>query len=331
VRGAARRGADLTRRLLAFSRRQTLQPKETDLNKLVQGMEGLLRRTFREDIEIHCKLAPDLWPAMIDGPQVENALLNLAVNARDAMPHGGRLVIETANFRLDDETARTFRFAATTGDYVMLSVNDSGTGIAPELQKRVFEPFFTTKEAGKGTGLGLSMVYGFVKQSGGFVNIYSELGHGTVVKLYLPRGAATGVLAEDAPVAGGRAAGGHERILVVEDDELVRQFVVLRLKEFGYTVLDAPDGVSALAMLRSEGPVDLLFTDVVLPKGMNGRAVAEEARRLYPRLKVLFTSGYTQDAFVDRGTLDPGTVLLSKPYEKDELARKVRAVLDALV
>ena len=329
VRSAARRGADLTRRLLAFSRRQTLQPKATDLNRLVREMEGLLRRTLRADIEIRMNLVADLWPAMVDAPQVENAILNLALNARDAMPSGGRLRIDTANFRLDEEVAATFRFAAAAGDYVALSIGDTGTGIPPELQERVFEPFFTTKEAGEGTGLGLSMVYGFVKQSGGFVNIYSEVGHGTVVKLCLPRAAEARARSDDEQAAGSAVVGGQERILVVEDDELVRGFVVLRLKEFGYKVIDAADGVAALALLGSEEPVDLLFTDVVLPKGMNGRALAEEARRRYPGLKVLFTSGYTQDAFADRDKLDPGFVLLNKPFEKNELARKIREALDA--
>ncbi len=266
---------------------------------------------------------------MVDGAQVENALLNLAVNARDAMPNGGKLSIETANSRLDEETIDAYRLEAVPGDYVALSVADTGTGMPAEVLKRAFEPFFTTKPVGKGTGLGLSMIYGFVKQSGGFVKIYSEPNQGTMVKLYLPR---TKDPVAEAPRGKEAEIGdlrGRECILVVEDDELVRNYVVSRLDGLGYRVLEAEDGKAAVALIEKGLDVDLLFTDVVLPEGLNGRQLADEARRLRPDVKILFTSGYTQETMVHHGKLDPGIALLNKPYRREDLARKIRQILDA--
>jgi signal transduction histidine kinase/CheY-like chemotaxis protein len=325
--GAARRGAELTHRLLAFARRQTLQPKVVDVNALVRSLEPMLRRTLGEHIEIDLRCAEALWPALVDQGQLENALLNLCLNARDAMPGGGKLTFETQNAALDEACTRR-HLEVLPGPYVMVAVSDTGQGIAPEHQGRVFEPFFTTKEKSKGTGLGLAMVYGFVKQSRGHIALYSELGHGTTLKLYLPRPLSfteaaqeTGRTARAAPI------GGHETILLVEDDPAVRQYSVEQLRSFGYQVIEAVDGPSALAIIALGADLDLLFTDVVMPGGMNGRALASEALRLRPRLRVLYTSGYTDDAIVHHGTLDPGVQLLSKPYHRADLDSAVRAAL----
>ena len=322
----ARRAAQLTQRLLAFSRRQPLQPKPTDVNGLIAGMSELLGRTLGEIVEIAITPAPNLWRVEVDPNQLENALLNLAINARDAMPEGGRLTIETANETVD---ARTRDIAP--GEYVTISVADTGVGMARDVLERAFEPFFTTKEVGKGTGLGLSMVYGFVRQSGGYVKAISELGGGATVRIYLPR-----LVGEDArhpgeaqpePVEPRR--GGGETILVCEDDDHVRAYSVGVLRDLGYHVLEAHDGPSALRLLeRQDGRVDLLFTDVVLPSGMTGAALAERARALRPSLKVLFASGYARDAIVHHGRLDPGVELISKPFTFNNLAGRVRAVLD---
>ncbi len=322
----ARRAAQLTQRLLAFSRRQPLQPKPTDVNGLIAGMSELLGRTLGEIVEIAIAPAPNLWRVEVDPNQLENALLNLAINARDAMPEGGRLTIETANEKVD---ARTRDIAP--GEYVTISVADTGVGMARDVLERAFEPFFTTKEVGKGTGLGLSMVYGFVRQSGGYVKAISELGGGATVRIYLPR-----LVGEDArhpgeaqpePVEPRR--GGGETILVCEDDDHVRAYSVGVLRDLGYHVLEAHDGPSALRLLeRQDGRVDLLFTDVVLPSGMTGAALAERARALRPSLKVLFASGYARDAIVHHGRLDPGVELISKPFTFNNLAGRVRAVLD---
>jgi PAS domain S-box-containing protein len=322
---AAARGAELTRHLLAFARKQPLQPCETDLNTLLVGAAKLLRPTLGEHIEIESVLADDAWPALVDPSQLTSAVLNLAINARDAMPTGGRLTLETRNIELDEVYAKE-NPDVTPGPYVMVAVSDTGTGISPEIRDKVFEPFFTTKGVGKGTGLGLSMVFGFIKQSGGHIKIYSEVGHGTSMKMYLPRaGDGAEAAAETEPA---RAQGGTETILVVEDDALVRNNVVMQLASLGYKTVEAANGVEALDQVETNGKIDLLFTDVVIPGGMNGRQLADEIGRRNPDVKVLFTSGYTQEAIVHHGRLDPGVLLLGKPYRKADLARMVRVALD---
>jgi PAS domain S-box-containing protein len=326
ARLAAERAGNLTSRLLAFSRRQPLQPVATDLNVLVRGMTEILHHALGERVELEGVLSPRLWSVEVDQNQLEAAVLNLAVNARDAMPEGGKLTIETANTRLD-ETYQETDTEVIPGQYVLLSVTDTGSGMPKDMLARVFEPFFTTKEAGKGTGLGLSMVYGFVKQSGGHVTLYSEVGDGTCVKLYFPR-----YLGPDAPAKDPlesqplRAAQG-EVVLIVEDNDAVRSYAVMSLNELGYKVLEASDAETALPLLRSGGRIDLLLTDVVLP-GRSGRALAEEAAGLRPGLKVLYTTGYSRNAIVHHGRLDPGVELLSKPFTFDQLAANVRRVLD---
>ncbi|HYE00529.1 MAG TPA: ATP-binding protein [Alphaproteobacteria bacterium] len=327
ARRGAERAAVLTQRLLAFSRKQALSPQPLGLNTLVGEMMELIRRTIGEQIDVETVLAAGLWPSYADPHQVENALLNLVINARDAMPGGGRLTIETANSHLDDAYAAAHDVAP--GQYVMICVTDTGTGMPPEVQARVFEPFFTTKEVGQGTGLGLSMVYGFVRQSRGHVKIYSEPGHGTTVKIYLPRhnGEARAVPAPGV-VAPAPLRGQGEVVLVVEDDEDVRRTVVQHLGELGYAVLEAPDGATALAVLAAAPRIDLLFTDVVLPGG-SGRELVERARALRPELRrVLYATGYTRNAIVHNGVLDAGVDLLSKPFTQEALARKLREVLD---
>jgi PAS domain S-box-containing protein len=322
---AAMRGADLTRQLLAFARKQPLQPQRTDLNALVAGAAKLLRPTLGEQIEIESVLADDAWPALIDPSQLTSALLNLSINARDAMPNGGQLTLETRNVVLDETYAKE-NAEVVPGPYVMVAVSDTGTGIPAELRDKVFDPFFTTKEVGKGTGLGLSMVFGFIKQSGGHIKIYSEVGHGTAVKMYLPR--ASGVADAVAETAPARPRGGSETVLVVEDDALVRNNAVMQLASLGYKTIEAATGQEALHLIDSNGAIDLLFTDVVIPGGMNGRELADTAQRRKPDMRVLFTSGYTQNAITHHGRLDPGVLLLSKPYRKTDLARMVRVALD---
>jgi PAS domain S-box-containing protein len=325
---AAERGATLVRQMLAFSRRQTLIPEALALNDLAAGMEDLLKRTLGEHIEIDMKLAASLWPVMADKAQVESALLNLAINARDAMPGGGKLTIETGNHHLDADYAAN-NAEVVPGDYAMLAVTDTGTGMPPEVIERAFEPFFTTKEVGKGTGLGLSMIYGFAKQSGGHLKIYSEVAHGTTLRLYLPRQrvstAAESAAAMPATVQHPR---GGETILVVEDDPLVRSFVLQQLRDLGYSVLEAADGPQARRLLESDAAIDLLLTDVVMPGGITGRELAAGAQRRRPTLKTLYTSGYTENSIVHQGKLDAGVHFLSKPFRRQELALKVRAVLD---
>jgi PAS domain S-box-containing protein len=325
---AAERGATLVQRLLAFSRRQTLIPEVLDLNRLAADMEDLLRRTLGEDIEIELKLNPPLWAALADKGQVENTLLNLTVNARDAMPAGGKLTIETGNMHLDEDYAANSP-EVMPGDYVMLAVTDTGNGMPADVLERAFEPFFTTKEVGKGSGLGLSMIYGFAKQSGGHVKIYSEVGHGTTVRLYLPRQAAAVASATPAPAMQQEHPRGGETILVVEDNADVRAFVVRHLHELGYRVIEAKDGPAALRVLEQPTAVDLLLTDVVMPGGMTGRQLSDEARRRRPDLKTLFISGYTEDSIVHQGKLDPGVNFLSKPFRRRDLALKVREALEA--
>ena len=324
---AAERAATLTQRLLAYSRRQALDPEPVDVNQLATGMDDMLRRTLGEDIEVVVQLLPDIWPVLADRAQVENSLVNLVVNARDAMPDGGKLIIETANVHLD-ETYAERNAEVTPGPYAMLAVTDTGTGMPQDVVERAIEPFFTTKPPGKGTGLGLSMIYGFAKQSGGHLKIYSEIGHGTTVRLYLPRVAMALEPAAPAPATLENFSGG-ETILVVEDDEAVRTLVVSQLEDLGYHVIEAADGRAAQEILRIGVPIDLLFTDVVMPGGISGRRLAEEATRERPGLRTLFTSGYTENSIVHHGRLDPGVNLLSKPYKKRDLALKVREVLDA--
>ena len=326
LRGADRAAA-LTQQLLAFARRQPLEPKPINLNRMVARMTDLLRRTLGESIAIETVLAGGIWWISADTNQLESAILNLAVNARDAMPNGGRLTIETANTFLDEAYA-SVHTDVTAGQYAMIAVSDTGAGMTPEVISQAFEPFFTTK-GGKGTGLGLSSVYGFVKQSGGHVKIYSELGQGTTVKLYLPRLALEppSEAAAEARVQPERAA--HATILLVEDDDDVREYSQEILSELGYHVLAARDGAEALSQLETSDAVQLLFTDVGLPGPLDGRQLADEARRRRPKLKVLFTTGYARNAIVHQGRLDPGVELITKPFTYAALALKLRQVLEA--
>jgi PAS domain S-box-containing protein len=328
ARAAAELGASLTQQLLAFARRQPLNPKVIDLNKLVLSMSDWLRRALGEAIQIDTVLADDLRETFADPSQIENALLNLSINARDAMPKGGTLTIETANVELDEDYAAS-KADVSPGQYVMLSVSDTGHGISSEVKDRAFEPFFTTKEAKSGTGLGLSMVYGFAKQSGGHLSLYSELGRGTTVKLYLPQ-SSVGAEMESVPeIATQGLQTGGETVLVVEDNPRVRRVTVKRLTDLGYVVLEAEDGKSALAILEEGQTIDLLFTDVLMPGGMTGGDLAREALRLRLGMKVLFTSGYPSEAAIQKGLLDKGAKLLSKPYSKAELISSIRTTLDA--
>jgi len=323
---AADRGAELTARLLAFARKQPLQPRNFDPNEVATEVVKLLRPTLGEHIDVVWNLETDVWPAHADPSQVVTALLNLAVNARDAMPQGGKLTLETANVHLDDIYASAHSEVAA-GPYVMFAVSDTGPGIPVAIREKVFEPFFTTKEVGRGTGLGLSMVYGFVKQSGGHIKLYSEEGQGTTFKIYLPRAdsdrnEAASDIAPQAPV-------GNEVILVVEDDEIVRQSVTAQLASLGYKTITASTAAEALALIDSGVAFDLLFTDLVMPGPMGGNELATEAAKRRDSLKVLFTSGYTQSAIIHHGRLKAGVLLLPKPYRKPDLARMVRKALGA--
>ncbi len=321
---SAQRAASLTHRLLAFARRQSLDTKPSDINKLVAGMEDLLHRTLGEHIELRTMLDPEIWPAMTDDNQLENAILNLAINARDAMPDGGRLTIETGNSRLDEAYAR-LNDDVTAGDYVVIAVTDTGSGMTADVLAKAFDPFFTTKPIGEGTGLGLSMIYGFVKQCAGHVRIYSEVGTGSSVKMFFPRAVAD-VAAED-DGAGEVPLGRGETVLVVEDDPTVRLLMIDVLEELGYRHLEAPDGNAAIPILRSRQRIDLLLTDVGLPH-MNGRQLAEIARSVRPGLRVLFVTGYAEKAAVRHGFLEPGMEMLTKPFALDALAMKVREMIE---
>ncbi len=323
----ARRAAVLTQRLLAFSRQQPLAPQVVDANRLVSGMSELIRRTIGETIAVETVLGGGLWPCFADPAQLENALINLAVNARDAMPDGGKLTIETANAHVDDLYVAANPYA-TPGQYVMIGVTDTGAGMSTEVIERAFEPFYTTKGPGHGTGLGLSQVFGYVKQSGGHVKIYSEPGRGTTLRLYLPRHFGEAAAAEEwrPPAAAVPQGQGDQVILVVEDEEQVRVMTVEALRDLGYQVVDAPDGAAALARLEAMARLDLLFTDVVMP-GMNGRELADRVRAARPDTPVLFTTGYTRNAVVHNGMLDPGVAFLAKPFTIDQLARKVAEAL----
>ena len=328
AQGAARRAAALTHRLLAFSRRQTLDPKPTDVNRLVFGMEELIRRTIGPSIELETVGAAGLWPALVDASQLENALLNLCINARDAMPDGGRITIETANKWLDRWTAD--HHTIPDGQYLSLCVTDTGTGMTPEVIARVFEPFFTTKPIGAGTGLGLSMIYGFAHQSGGQVRIYSEVGQGTTVCIYLPRHQGEGEVVEPLPTPAElpRAEQG-ETVLVVDDEPTVRMLVADILDELGYTAIEADDGPSGLRILQSDARIDLLISDVGLPGGMNGRQMADAARVSRPELKVLFITGYAENSVVGNGHLAHGMQVLTKPFAVDVMADRIRAIIGA--
>ena len=324
---AALRGAELTHRLLAFSRQQALDARETQINEILPQFHLLAERTIGVDITIETRPATGLWPTMIDAGQLENALLNLAINARDAMPDGGRLVIETANQVLAEDDTAVYE-DLQPGDYVMIAVSDSGTGMPAAVRARAFEPFFTTKDVGAGSGLGLSMVFGFARQSGGQVLIDSENDEGTTVRIYLPRMVETasvesteGEIEQDRPT-------GNETILVVEDEADVLAYLVRALNRLGYNVLQAMDGPEALDVMASSGAIDLLLTDVILPREMNGRDVANAFRKQFPAAAVLYSSGYTREVLDSRGQLDEDVALLSKPFRPRALARRVREVLD---
>ncbi len=326
VFGAAQRGADLTHRLLAFARRQTLAPRAVDLNRLLADLAPLLRRSLGEAVSVETLLATGLWTALVDTGQLENAVLNLAINARDAMPEGGRIVIETANAVLDDGYVASHPGLAS-GPYVLLTVSDTGSGIAPEHLLHIFEPFFTTKEPGRGTGLGLAMVYGFVKQSGGHVAVYSEPGHGTTVKLYLPRVREQAAAAPaEAPEA--EIDGAGRLVLLVEDEPLVRAFGAAQLRRLGFRVLEADRATGALALLRRDPQIALLFTDVVMPGGCNGVELADAARALRPGLPVLFCSGYAESVVLQQGRSSLRAPLLAKPYRRADLVRKLHQALE---
>jgi len=327
IANAAVRGSELTNRLLAFSRKQPLDPKVLDVASLIQGMDGLLRRTVPENIDIEIVRSSGLWKIEADASQLESAILNLAVNARDAMPDGGSLTIEMANAVLDDDYV-AMEPDVRPGQYVVIVVTDTGTGMPPDVLARVFEPFFTTKEVGQGSWLGLSMVFGFVKQTGGHMRVYSELGEGTAIKMYFPRSLAKQENNMSDRVGRKKITGGTETVLVVEDDVAVREYVSAQLQSLGYNVLEASAGAEAMEVLSQTDEIDLLFTDVVMPGGMGGRELADTARHLRPGLKVLFTSGYTENSIVHQGRLDPGIKLLNKPYRREQLAVKVREVLD---
>jgi PAS domain S-box-containing protein len=323
---SAQRGASLTQRLLAFSRRQALEPHEVDLNRLVGNMSDLLRRTLGETISIETILAGGLWRTFIDGNQLESALLNLAINARDAMRNGGKLTIETGNTYLDDEYA-ALNAEVTAGQYLLVAVSDNGCGMSTEVAARAFEPFFTTKPEGRGTGLGLSQVYGFVKQSGGHIKIYSEPGKGTSIKVYIPR--YLGAAEPEQPSRRHEVSllGRGEKILVVDDDDEVREYLHVALTSLGYSALETHDAESALEVLAQQADIALLFTDLGLP-GLNGRALADQARIRLPGLKVVYTTGYARNAIVHHGLVDPGVNLLPKPFTVETLGRKIRQVLE---
>jgi signal transduction histidine kinase len=327
---SAQRATTLTSRLLAFSRRQPLDPKPLKADRLVQDIGELLQRSIGEHITLELVASPGIWPALADPNELEQALLNLAVNARDAMPAGGKLTIETQNVFLDEAYLSTVAEPVSPGQYVMIAVSDTGHGMDGDTLSHVFEPFFTTKETGKGTGLGLSQVYGFLRQSGGHVRVYSEVDQGTTVKLYLPRfhgAVATAVAAPSRPDV--TLLRGNEHLLVVEDDDGVLAYSSGVLRELGYNVIEAADAASALKALEDHPQIDLLFTDVVLPGGVHGHKLAAEVRERRPGVHVLFTSGYTRNAIVHNGRLDPGVQLITKPFTYEELALRVRRLLDS--
>jgi PAS domain S-box-containing protein len=327
ARGAVKRASALTHRLLAFSRRQTLDPKPTDVNRLLSDLEELVRRTVGPSVRVEVVGASGLWPTLVDPNQLENAILNLCINARDAMPDGGELTIETSNKWIDELAGR--RHDLPVGQYVSVCVTDTGTGMTPEVIAKAFDPFFTTKPLGEGTGLGLSMVYGFARQSEGQVRIYSEVGQGTTMCLYLPRHL------DDAPMEEEDTAsepleptGEGEVVLVVDDEPTIRMLITEVLAEAGYAVIEAPDGPAGLRVLESNARIDLLITDVGLPGGMNGRQVADAARVSRPDLKVLFITGYAENAVIGRGRLEKGMFVLTKPFQMEVLASRIREIIE---
>ncbi len=325
AQGAANRAAALTHRLLAFSRRQTLAPKPTDIKQLVSSMEDLIGRTIGPNVELETINAVGLWPSLIDPSQLENAILNLCINARDAMPDGGKITIETGNRWIDERMAK--ERGLEPGQYISLCVSDTGTGMTPEVIEKAFDPFFTTKPIGVGTGLGLSMIYGFAQQSGGAVRIYSEPDQGTLVCVYLPRHWGATDAEELAPELAAAPRGEGETVLVVDDEPTVRMLVTEVLSDLGYNALEAEDGAAGLRMLNSAARIDLLVTDVGLPGGLNGRQVADAARALRPGLKVLFITGYAENAVLSHGHLDPGMHVLTKPFAMDALASRIRDLI----
>jgi nitrogen-specific signal transduction histidine kinase/CheY-like chemotaxis protein len=327
ARGAANRAAALTHRLLAFSRRQTLAPKPTDVKQLVSSMEELIARTIGPQIELETVNGAGLWPTLIDSSQLENAILNLCINARDAMPEGGKITIETGNRWFDRRTAKERRLEP--GQYISLCVSDTGTGMSPEVQAKAFDPFFTTKPIGVGTGLGLSMIYGFAEQSGGAVTIYSELGQGTMVCIYLPRHWGDAEQRDHVDETAAAPRGDGETVLVIDDEPTVRMLVSEVLADLGYVAIEAGDGAAGLKVLNSDARVDLLVTDVGLPGGLNGRQVADAARAVRPGLKTLFITGYAENAVLSHGHLDPGMHVMTKPFAMDALATRIRELIEA--
>jgi PAS domain S-box-containing protein len=326
AQSASKRAAALTHRLLAFARRQTLDPMPTNVNRLVAGMEDLIRRTVGPSVRVEVAGAAGVWTTRVDSNQLENALLNLCINARDAMPEGGSLMIETSNEWVDERGAR--ERDVPSGQYVTMSVTDTGTGMTPAVIARAFDPFFTTKPLGVGTGLGLSMIYGFARQSGGQVRIYSEVGHGATVCLYLPRHIGEAETAEMQPELSAVAHTTQgETVLVVDDEPIVRMLVIDVLQELGYTAIEAGDGHAGLKVLRSAMRIDLLITDIGLPGGLNGRQVADAARKLRPELKVLFITGYAENAVLSHGHIDAGMHVLTKPFSMEVLANRVKGLL----
>ena len=327
AQGAAGRAATLTHRLLAFARRQTLQPKVVNANTLVSSMEELIRRTVGSNLNMETVLAAGLWNCFCDPNQLENAILNLCINARDAMPRGGTLTVETANTWVDDDAAKARDM--DRGQYVAICVTDTGLGMTPEVATKAFDPFFTTKPAGQGTGLGLSMVYGFAKQSGGQVRIYSEPGQGTTVRIYLPRHSGkpepSRLEVQNAELP--RAEG--ETVLVVDDEPTIRMLIGDTLSELGYRAIEVADAASGIKVLESDVNIDLLITDVALPGGMNGKEMADLGRAQRPELKVLFITGYAENAAITNGHLDPGMEVMSKPFSMDKLAARIRSIIES--
>ena len=327
AQGAVKRAAALTHRLLAFARRQTLDPRPTNANQLLADLEELVRRTVGPDIKLEVVGASGLWPTLVDPNQLENAILNLCINARDAMPAGGKLTIETANRWIDEQAAR--RHDLPVGQYVCLCVTDTGVGMSPEVIAKAFDPFFTTKPIGEGTGLGLSMIYGFARQSGGQIRIYSEIGEGTTMCLYLPRHADEAPVDEEVePPATLQTVGEGEVVLVIDDDPTIRMLVAEVLADAGYSVIEAPDGPAGLKVLESNARIDLLITDVGLPGGMNGRQVADAARVHRPGLKVLFITGYAENAVISKGRMENGMFVITKPFQMDMLARRIKEIVE---
>ena len=328
AQGAAGRAATLTHRLLAFARRQPLQPKSVNANALVGGMEELIRRTIGSNLRMETVLAAGLWNCLCDPNQLENAILNLCINSRDAMPNGGTLTVETANTSVDDTAAK--QRDMERGQYVAICVTDTGSGMSAEVTERAFDPFFTTKPTGQGTGLGLSMVYGFARQSGGQVRIYSEPDHGTTVKIYLPRHVGKTEAQEvDADTAELPRAEEGETVLVVDDEPTIRMLIGDTLSELGYRAIEVADAASGLEVLDSDVKIDLLITDVGLPAGMNGKEMADAARAKRPRLKVLFITGYAENAAITNGHLEPGMDVMSKPFSMEKLAARIRSIIQA--